>query len=155
MTVRVGDHGGAAPEHGVAGEHGGAVVVLDQEAQRVGGVAGRGEHRISRPAAAHHVAVGQALGAEPQRRVERAHRHAAGELGEPAGALGVVEVAVGEQDLGRPGRAPATRRRCASSSGPGSTTTQPVESGARSSQVLVPSRVMIDGFARAARTRSR
>ena len=44
------------------------------------------------------------------------------------------------------GPCPAMRFRCVWSSGPGSTTTQPGEPGARNSQVLVPSRVMIDGF---------
>ena len=42
----------------------------------------------------------------------------------------------------------STRRRCASSSGPGSMTTASVEPGSRSTQVLVPSRVIGPGVGR-------
>ena len=44
------------------------------------------------------------------------------------------------------GPQPATRARCASSCSPGSTTTHVSRPGARSTQELVPSRVIGDGF---------
>ena len=64
-------------------------------------------------------------------------------LGELAGRLGVVGVVVGEQHRGHGPAAASIAARCASIDGPGSTTTERSPSGARSTQVLVPSRVIM------------
>lgn len=92
--VGVGDHRGAAPEDGVPGQHG--PVGGQVEAERVGGVAGRRHDPQLQPAGGDDVPGAEPLVAQPQRRVERAHR-GPGQLGEAGGALGVVGVAVGEQ----------------------------------------------------------
>ena len=93
-----------------------------------------------------HVTVAEPLLAEPVRGVQRPDGRA-DQVGERARAAAVVVVAVGEQDRRdpRPSRWPATRRRWPSSSGPGSTTSD-VLPGSPITQVLVPSRVIGDGF---------
>ena len=68
-------------------------------------------------------------------------------LRERPGRLGVVGVAVGEQHDGDARRRTPRRRRGARpSSGPGSTTTDREAPVSRSTQVLVPSRVIMFGF---------
>ena len=70
-AVGVGDHRRAAAQHRVARQH--RPVGGEMEAERVGGVAG-GRHDAQLQAAGRdHVARGQALVAEAQRRVEGAH----------------------------------------------------------------------------------
>ena len=78
-AVRVGDHRRAAAEDGVAGQHRRGRRGT-QEAQRVGGVPGRGQHAHLHAGRGDHVALAQPLAAEPLGRVERAHRRA-GQLG--------------------------------------------------------------------------
>ena len=116
----MGDHRAAPAKDGVAGQHG----IVDEEAQRVGGVAGRAEHPDLQTGRGDHVAVDEALDTEAQGRVEGADPGALTSSAEPAGAFGVVGMAMGEQDLGDRAVRSATRSRCASSSGPGSITTQ-------------------------------
>ena len=123
------------------------------EATRVGGVAG-GARRRGPP------------GRRPRRRRRRrGPRRRAGSAGSRARTpqptrsrearrrLGVVEVVVGQQHDGDvAGRARRPRRGAPSSGGPGSTTTERDAPGSRSTQVLVPSRVIGRRWARA-RTR--
>ena len=89
-----------------------------QERQRVGGVPRRPHHaHAASPPTVDDVAVGQALVAEPVRRVQRPHRARRPARASAPRALGVVEVAVGEQDDDHPSAAPAAPRgpprRCA------------------------------------------
>ena len=87
------------------------------------------------------VALAEPLVAEPVGRVEGAYA-AADRLGELPGGLGVVEVVVGQQHDGDVTCRLADRSRWPGSGGPGSTTTEREPPGSRSTQVLVPSRVM-------------
>ena len=71
LAVGVRDHGRAAAEHGVAGEH--RPLAGQQERQRVGGVAGRGDDVDLEVVDRHHVTLAETLVAEPVRRIEGAH----------------------------------------------------------------------------------
>ena len=102
------------------------------------------EHPQLDPGGRHHVAAGQRLRAEHQRRVQRPHRRP-GQLGEPPRAAGVVVVAVGEQDqrdrtaAGHPGQVRLVVLARVDDDAR-------LVPGARSTQELVPSRVIGDGF---------
>ena len=101
-------------------------------------------------AGAHDVPLGESLGPQALQRVQREDRRS-GQLGEPARALAVVQVAVGQQDAADPGaerldrrehgppggpRRPGRGRRPAAESAPGSCSTQ----------VFVPSNVIGEGL---------
>ena len=121
LAVGVGDDGGAAAQHRVAGEQRSARPAAGTTASRrcgrawrpPGAPARRRRRRRRRRAA---------LGVEAVRRVERAHA-AAHALRELRGRLGVVEVVVGQQHHARPRRLLGDRVEVAASIGPGSTTT--------------------------------
>ncbi len=91
-----GDNRRAPAEYRVAGEQ--RAIAGEQQAHRVRGVTGRRDHPQFAAADIDDVALGEALVAEPVRRVGRAHHGAAAELGEPRSAGRVVRVPVGEQD---------------------------------------------------------
>ena len=91
-----GDDRRAPAEHRVAGEQ--CAIAGEQQAHRVRGVTGRRDHPQLAAAGIDDVAVGEALVAEPVRRVGRAHHGAPAELGEPRGAGRVIRVPMGEQD---------------------------------------------------------
>ena len=80
VAVGPGHHGGAPAQDRVAGEHDPLVAALDEEAHRVGGVPGRGQHLDVQPAAAER-SSGPAARRDAVRRVGGQHRHAAEQLG--------------------------------------------------------------------------
>jgi hypothetical protein len=92
-----GDHRGAPAEDGIPGEQ--RPVRCQQQAQRVGGVPGGGHHAQLAAGHVEHRARGESLAAQAVRRVKRGDRRA-GQLGEPCGTRGVVEVPVRQDDLG-------------------------------------------------------
>ena len=94
LPVGVRDDGGAAPQHGVAGEH--RLLGREHERQRVGGVPGRGDDPHLEAVDLDDVAAAEALGAEAVLRVQRAYA-APHPLGELLGRLGVVEVVMGQE----------------------------------------------------------
>ena len=64
---------------------------------------GGGEHPDLHPGRRDHVAVAEPFAAEPVRRVQRPHRRP-GQLVQPAGAVAVIRVPMGQQDRAdRPG----------------------------------------------------
>ena len=85
---------GAPAEHGVPGQH--RALRGQHEGQRVRGVTRGGHDLHLQPVDLHHVAVAEALRAEPVGGVEGTHP-AAHPLREGAGRLGVVGVPVREQ----------------------------------------------------------
>ena len=91
-----GDDRRAPAEHRVAGEQ--RAIAGEQQAHRVRGVTGRRDYPQLAAAGIDDVTFGEALVAEPVRRVGRAHHCATAELGEPRSAGRVVGVPVGEQD---------------------------------------------------------
>ena len=153
LRRRVGHDRRAAAEHGVAGEHG--PLGGQHERQRVGGVARRRDDVHLQAVDRHHVAVAEALGAEAVRRVQGAYA-APDALRELPRRLGVVEVVVGEQHDGHvAGRLARPRRGGPASGGPGSTTTDRRPPGSRSTQVLVPSRVIGEALGASTHTAAR
>src|SRR5439155_17555709 len=95
----VGDDRGATAQDRVPGEQG--AVRREMQADRVGGVPGRGDDVDLGARGGERIAGGQALVAAAERGVGGQDR-GAGHGGERRGALGVVRVGVGEQDLGNP-----------------------------------------------------
>ena len=83
-ALGVGDHRGAAAQHGVAGQQ--RPVRRQHERQRVAGVAGGRDHAHLQAVDLDDVAVGQPLVAEPAGRVQRAYG-GGGPLGQGARAL--------------------------------------------------------------------
>ena len=71
--------------------------MLDQEADRVGGVPGRVQH-LDLQAGRRSVAAVERLGADAVLRIGGQHGHAAEQLGQPGGALDVVVVTVRDQN---------------------------------------------------------
>ena len=108
---------------------------------------GRGDHPELEAVDVDHVAVARAVRAEAVRRVQRAHRRSPSAR-RTRGHLGVVEVVVGEQHQPTSPACSASASRWPSSIGPGSMTTDRRAPGSRSTQVLVPSSVIIPGFGR-------
>jgi len=94
LAVGVRDHGGAAAQHGVAGQH--RALGGQHEGQRVGGVAGGAHDAHLEPVDLDDVAVLEPLGTQLVTRVEGPHA-AAHPLGELLRGLGVVVVVVGQQ----------------------------------------------------------
>ena len=94
------------------------------------------------PVQLHHVAVAEPLGAQPVRRVQRTHPtpHPLREL---AGGLGVVGVMVRQEYDAHLARRLGDRVEVGQIDGPGSTTIDLRASGSRSTQVLVPSSVIM------------
>ena len=115
-AVRWRDHRGAATQDGVAGQHGtGRSVAGQQEAHRVVGVPGRGDHRDDNACGFDDLAVQQGRRGDAEARVGGPDR-GAGQPGQLGGALGVVVVPVGDQDQfdrtrRRPARPGGRRRR--------------------------------------------
>ena len=93
----VGDDRGAPAEHRVPGQH--HAVGRDLQADRVGRVPRRDDDAQLAAGAVQHVTGGQALAAQPVRRVDRAHRRA-GQLGQPRRARRVILVPVRQHDVG-------------------------------------------------------
>jgi len=93
------DDGGAAAEHGVPGEQG--AVLREQQAEGVRGMARRPYDAQLAAGRRHHIPAGQAVGAQPVRRIGRAYRRT-GESGEPPRARRMIAVPVRQQDLRHP-----------------------------------------------------
>jgi hypothetical protein len=93
------DDGGAAAEHGVPGEQG--AVLREQQAEGVRGMARRTDDAQLAAGRRHHIAAGQAVGAQSVRRIGRAHRRP-GESGKPPRACRMIAVPVRQQDLRHP-----------------------------------------------------
>ena len=144
-----GDHRGAPAQHGVAGQQ--RPVGRQQQADRVGGVPGRGHHPQLAPGRGQHVAGGQAASSPSRMRRVQRPRPARRSARPAAAPAGVVEVPVGEQDArdplarrSRPARPPgagAPRRPAR-----GRPRAQTADPGSAITQVLVPSRVIGDGL---------
>ena len=92
-AVFVVDDGGSAAQHGVRGQH----RIVEDERQRVGGVAGGRHHRDPQARRVDHLAVGQlAAEAAQESAARRAHRRA-GRVDQLVDGVGVVAVPVADQ----------------------------------------------------------
>ena len=103
LAVRMGDQTGPPAEHRVTRQDRPIRRKVEREAVR--GVAGGADHADLQAVDGERVPVGQAFVAEPLGRIEGAHR-CAGQFAEAAGRLGVVRVAVRQQDQPDPGTRP-------------------------------------------------
>lgn len=93
------DHGGAAAEHGVAGED--RPVLWQPEAERVERVAWRAHHVQLQASCREHVAVAEPLLTQPVRGIQCPDGRA-DQPREPRGTTAVVMVPVGQQDRDDP-----------------------------------------------------
>ena len=94
-----GDDGGAAPEHGVPGQQGS--VLGKQQAEGIRGVARGADDTQLAAGRRDHVAVHQALAAQPVGRIGRPDRRI-GEGGQPPCPRRMIAVPVRQQDLRDP-----------------------------------------------------